>query len=85
MQRYGTPVITRRFNALPPIEQNGGFGVPEVSTHLHNFHSAPDSAGGPCDPVQQRFFFRGQYYDYFQDMQYAWLAGECWSSSASCW
>jgi FtsP/CotA-like multicopper oxidase with cupredoxin domain len=45
--------------------------VPEVSTHLHNFHSAPDSDGGPCDPVQQRFFFRGQYYDYFHNMRFA--------------
>jgi hypothetical protein len=74
--RYGTPTIVRRFNQLPPPEQNGGFGVPEVSTHLHNFHSAPDSDGGPCDPVQQRFFFRGQYYDYFYNMQ---LAG--WGST----
>src|SRR4051794_38563487 len=57
--RYGPPSIVRRFNQLPPPTQNGGFGVPEVSTHLHNFHSAPDSDGGPCDPVQQRFFFRG--------------------------
>jgi hypothetical protein len=63
--------LIRRYNALPPIEQNGGFGVPEVSTHLHNFHSAPDSDGGPCDPVQQRFFFRGQYYDYFHNMRFA--------------
>jgi FtsP/CotA-like multicopper oxidase with cupredoxin domain len=63
--------LVRRYNALPPIEQNGGFGVPEVSTHLHNFHSAPDSDGGPCDPVQQRFFFRGQYYDYFYNMRFA--------------
>jgi FtsP/CotA-like multicopper oxidase with cupredoxin domain len=69
--RYGTPAVVRRVNALPPPEQNGGFGVPEVSTHLHNFHSAPDSDGGPCDPVQQRFFFRGQYYDYFYNMQFA--------------
>jgi FtsP/CotA-like multicopper oxidase with cupredoxin domain len=69
--RYGTPALVRRFNALPPANQNGGFGVPEVSTHLHNFHSAPDSDGGPCDPVQQRFFFRGQYYDYFYNMQFA--------------
>jgi hypothetical protein len=44
--------------------------VPEVSTHLHNFHSGADSDGGPCDPVQQRFFFRGQYYDYFYNMQF---------------
>ena len=69
--RYGTPSLVRRFNALPPEEQNGGFGVPEVTTHLHNFHSAPDSDGGPCDPVQQRFFFRNQYYDYFYNMQFA--------------
>jgi FtsP/CotA-like multicopper oxidase with cupredoxin domain len=69
--RYGTPALVRRFNQLPPAGENGGFGVPEVSTHLHNFHSAPDSDGGPCDPVQQRFFFRGQYYDYFYNMQFA--------------
>jgi hypothetical protein len=68
---YGSPALVRRVNALPPPEQNGGFGVPEVSTHLHNFHSAPDSDGGPCDPVQQRFFFRGQYYDYFYNLQFA--------------
>jgi FtsP/CotA-like multicopper oxidase with cupredoxin domain len=65
------PALIRRYNDLPPIEENGGFGVPEVSTHLHNFHSAPDSDGGPCDPVQQRFFFRGQYYDYFHNMHFA--------------
>lgn len=72
--RYGTPAIVRRFNQLPPPSENGGFGVPEVSTHLHNFHSAPDSDGGPCDPVQQRFFFRGQFYDYFYNMQFAGFA-----------
>jgi FtsP/CotA-like multicopper oxidase with cupredoxin domain len=71
VMRYGRPMVVRRINALPPPAQNGGFGVPEVSTHLHNFHSAPDSDGGPCDPVQQRFFSRGQYYDYFYNMQFA--------------
>ena len=64
-------MVIRRYNALPPAEQNGGFGVPEISTHLHNFHSGPDSDGGPCDPTNQRFFYRGQYYDYFHTMQYA--------------
>ncbi|TML42700.1 MAG: bilirubin oxidase [Actinobacteria bacterium] len=72
--RYGSPVLVRRFNDLPPPGQNGGFGVPEVDTHLHNFHSATDSDGGPCNPVEQRFFFRGQYYDYFYNMQYAGFA-----------
>jgi FtsP/CotA-like multicopper oxidase with cupredoxin domain len=69
--KYLQAALVRRFNALPPPNQNGGFGVPEVTTHLHNFHSAPDSDGGPCDPVQQRFFFRGQYYDYFYNMRFA--------------
>ncbi|MGH9794890.1 MAG: hypothetical protein ACRD5G_08970 [Candidatus Acidiferrales bacterium] len=74
--RYGTPIVIRRFNQI--TGSNGGFGVPEVSTHLHNFHSGPDSDGGPCDPTtggdtteplqQGRFFFGGQYYDYFHTM-----------------
>jgi FtsP/CotA-like multicopper oxidase with cupredoxin domain len=68
---YDSPILIRRFNDLPPPGQNGGFGVPEVDTHLHNFHSAPDSDGGPCNPVEQRFFFRGQYYDYFHNLHYA--------------
>jgi len=66
--RYGSPVLIRRYNQLPPEPAFGGFGVPEVSTHLHNFHSGPDSDGGPCDPDQQRFFFREQYYDYFHNL-----------------
>jgi len=69
--RYGRPFLIRRHNALPAASQNGGFGAPEVSTHLHNFHSSADSDGGPCDPRQQRFFFRGQYYDYFHNAQFA--------------
>jgi len=68
---YGVPTVIRRVNALPPPEQNGGFGVPEVSTHLHNFHSGPESDGAPCDPKEQRFFFRGQYYDYYHNLQRA--------------
>ncbi len=76
VSRYGDPILVRRFNAL--TGSNGGFGVPEVSTHLHNFHSGPDSDGGPCDPTtgaastdplqQGRFFFVGQYYDYYHTM-----------------
>src|SRR5262245_7785134 len=64
--RYHTPAVVRRFNDLPPQAQNGGFGVPEVSTHLHNDHSGTESDGGPC-----RFFFRGQYFDYYYTMEQA--------------
>jgi FtsP/CotA-like multicopper oxidase with cupredoxin domain len=63
---YQEPVLIRRFNELPPQQDNGGFGVPEVSTHLHNFHSGAESDGGPC-----RYFFRGQYFDYYYTMQQA--------------
>jgi len=64
--RYQQPVLIRRFNELPAQPQNGGFGKPQVSTHLHNFHSGPESDGGPC-----RYFLRGQYYDYYHAMQQA--------------
>lgn len=66
---YQQPWVVRRFNELPTQSQNGGFGVPEMSTHLHNFHSAPESDGGPC-----RWFFRGQYFDYYHTAQQAGFA-----------
>jgi FtsP/CotA-like multicopper oxidase with cupredoxin domain len=69
VSRYQEPWLIRRFNELPTQSQNGGFGVPEMSSHLHNFHSAPESDGGPC-----RWFFRGQYYDYYFTAQQAGFA-----------
>jgi FtsP/CotA-like multicopper oxidase with cupredoxin domain len=69
VSRYQEPWLVRRFNELPTQSQNGGFGVPEMSTHLHNFHSGPESDGGPC-----RWFFRGQYFDYYWTAQQAGFA-----------
>ena len=66
VSHYQEPWLIRRFNELPTQSQNGGFGVPEMSTHLHNFHSGPESDGGPC-----RWFFRGQYFDYYWTAQQA--------------
>jgi FtsP/CotA-like multicopper oxidase with cupredoxin domain len=66
VSRYGTPILVRRFNELAP--DSTGFGRTEVSTHFHNFHSGPDSDGGPCDPVHTRFFGIGKFYDYFYTM-----------------
>ncbi len=66
VSHYQTPWVIRRFNELPDQSQNGGFGVPEMSTHLHNFHTGPESDGGPC-----RWFFRGQYFDYYFTAQQA--------------
>src|SRR5215471_15930854 len=46
---YGRPQLTRNINALPPASQNGGFGIPSVTTHLHNAHNPSESDGNPCD------------------------------------
>lgn len=54
--RYDEPILVRNVNRLPT--NNGGFGVPSVSTHLHNAHTPSESDGFPCD-----FFEIGQFYD----------------------
>ncbi len=46
---YGVPQLTRNINGLPPASQNGGFGMPSVTTHLHNGHTPSESDGNPCD------------------------------------
>lgn len=76
-----TAILVRRYNNLPTGMPSGGFGKNQISLHTHNFHSAPDSDGGPCDPglgsnaenpqTQGRFFFPGQYYDYYYNMKRA--------------
>src|SRR5262249_41849262 len=44
---YGVPQLTRNHNALPTT--TGGFGIPSVTTHLHNGHTPSESDGNPCD------------------------------------
>jgi len=55
---YGEPILVRNFNQLPPANQNGGFGLPSVTTHLHNGHTPSESDGNPCD-----FFEINRFYD----------------------
>jgi FtsP/CotA-like multicopper oxidase with cupredoxin domain len=50
--------LVRNHNMLPPEGQNGGFGKPSVTTHLHNGHTPSESDGFPCD-----FFEIGHFYD----------------------
>jgi FtsP/CotA-like multicopper oxidase with cupredoxin domain len=59
---YGTPQLTRNINALPPITQvnNTGFGMPQVTTHLHNGHTPSESDGNPCD-----FYINGRFCDQY--------------------
>ncbi|HYS56685.1 MAG TPA: hypothetical protein VEM34_00910, partial [Burkholderiales bacterium] len=40
---YGIAQLVRIINALPPVNQNGGFGMPSVTTHLHNGHTPSES------------------------------------------
>ena len=58
--RYGKPIVVRIHNNLPAENPgNDGFGIPQVSTHLHNFHSASESDGGPI-----YFYDTGNYMDH---------------------
>lgn len=60
MARYGEPLLLRHYNALPIVASaNNGFGVNQLSTHLHNGHNPGESDGYPG-----AYFYPGQYYDY---------------------
>ena len=59
---YGKPQLTRNINSLPNVNQvnNTGFGMPSVSTHLHNAHNPSESDGNPCD-----FYPAGHFCDQY--------------------
>src|SRR5215472_2742479 len=59
---YGKPQLTRNINGLPNINQvnNTGFGMPSVTTHLHNAHNPSESDGNPCD-----FYPAGHFCDQY--------------------
>lgn len=58
--RYGEPMLTRIYNALPTSRaQNGGFGRNEIQTHLHNAHNGAESDG-----AANVHHFPGTFYDY---------------------
>lgn len=59
---YGVPQMTRNINALPNVMQinNTGFGMPSVTTHLHNAHNPSESDGNPCD-----FYVNGRFCDQY--------------------
>lgn len=65
--RYGEPIVVRIHNNLPvEFPGNDGFGIPQITTHLHNFHSAPESDGGPI-----MFYDVGNYLDHHYSMAFA--------------
>ena len=58
VNHYGVPILVRNNNRLPPANLNGGFGMPSVTTHLHNGHTPSESDGFACD-----YFEIGHWYD----------------------
>ena len=71
VERYGNlgnpqagSVLLRLRNNLPA--NNGGFGLPSVTTHLHNGHTPLESDGFPCF-----FMERGKFYDHHYPNVYA--------------
>ena len=70
--RYGVPVLVRNHNDLPPDPQFGGFGRPEVSTHLHNAHTPSESDGFPGDFFKSsQVLGHNSFYDQHYPMQLA--------------
>ncbi len=68
---YGQPILVRNFNQLPPASQNGGFGLPSVTRHLHNGHTPSESDGFPCDFFSAQNASSLYWYDQHYPMQYA--------------
>ncbi len=71
VERYGVlgspgngSILVRQRNNLP--SNNGGFGFPSVTTHLHNGHTPLESDGFPCF-----FFAQNKFYDYHYPNVYA--------------
>jgi FtsP/CotA-like multicopper oxidase with cupredoxin domain len=48
---YGESTLVRYYNDLPSVRTPAvdGFGIPEITTHLHNAHSPFESDGNPVD------------------------------------
>src|SRR5207248_1386820 len=59
---YGQPVLVRYHNDLPA--NHVGFGIPQVSVHLHNAHTASESDGYPGD-FYNTGFFKDHHYPAF--------------------
>lgn len=91
VERYGPlgspqagSILIRQRNNLPA--ENGGFGLPSVTTHLHNGHTPLESDGFPCS-----FMERGQFYDYHYPNVYAGInsthpgAGDVREALATLW
>lgn len=60
--RYGRSFLVRQVNDLP--QDHRGFGIPQVSTHLHNGHTPSESDGFPCDFFPKAIGGPERFYDH---------------------
>jgi FtsP/CotA-like multicopper oxidase with cupredoxin domain len=65
---YGVPSLVRFVNSLPSGAANTTFGIPEITVHLHNGHTASESDGFAGD-----FFSTGLFKDNHYPNIYAGL------------
>src|SRR3954454_23786767 len=63
---YGHPVLVRHTNQLPDPKTFKGWAYPGSITHLHNFHTASESDGGPW-----RYTLPGESTDHHYTLQRA--------------
>ncbi|TME98042.1 MAG: hypothetical protein E6I52_18435 [Chloroflexi bacterium] len=67
--RYGEPILVRMVNDLP--QNHKGFGIPQISTHLHNAHTPSESDGFPLDFFPSTVGGSQLFYDQHYPMQLA--------------
>ncbi len=61
--RYGEPIVVRFRNDLPA--NHAGFGVPEITVHLHNAHTASESDGFAADFYRSGLFKDNHYANFY--------------------
>jgi FtsP/CotA-like multicopper oxidase with cupredoxin domain len=96
VERYGVPTVVRIRNSLPA--NAFGFGSPDISTHLHNMHTASESDGFPGDyfsetrwgptgttPGSFRDHLYPNYYAGFTDPRYAATYGDPREALGTLW
>jgi FtsP/CotA-like multicopper oxidase with cupredoxin domain len=67
--RYGEPMLVRMVNDLP--QNHKGFGIPQITTHLHNAHTPSESDGFPLDFFPSSIGGTQLFYDQHHPMQRA--------------
>ncbi len=66
---YGEPIVVRHTNELPD-NPTADYGIPQVITHLHNFHSGSENDGGPWNMYDRRCMAEPNDQPWFRDHYY---------------